>query len=108
MLGPKDLKFNPASLGSPMLLVDVTPVYAYESGRRTDKVVGHKYLVCLPAHKMKKLGVKIEGTQQMAAPDGAVEVAFDDLDIGIYEASGELKISAKAKGIRPAKATPKS
>lgn len=108
MLGPKDLKFNPTSLGSPVLLVDVTPVYAYEGGRRTDKVVGHKYLVCLPAHKMKKLGIKIEGAQQMSAPDGAVEVVFDGLEIGFYEANGEAKISARATGIRSVKAAPKS
>ncbi len=107
MIHPKDLKFHPASLGETTLLVDVIPAYAYEGGRRTNQVTGYKYIVCCPAHKMRKLGVKIEGTQQMAVPDGAVEVVFEGLEIGLYEANGETKISAKATSIRPVKAAPK-
>ena len=108
MIKCNDLKIDPVSLGSPMLLVDVTPVYAYDGGHRTSQVVGHKYQVSLPAHRMKKLGVKIDGPQQMARPDEPTEVVFTGLEIGLWEIEGSVRLSAKATGIRPAKAAPKS
>lgn len=61
MLSIRDLKIDPASLGSTMLLVDVLPVYAYNSGVRSDTVTGFRYMVALPSHALEKLGVKIDG-----------------------------------------------
>ena len=95
MLNIRDLRIDPASLGSKKLLVDILPAYAYADGRRTDTVTGYRYVVALP----EKLGVKIEGKQLLEKPDGFAEVEFSGLELMIYEAQGHAQISAKATGV---------
>ena len=36
MLNIRDLRIDPASLGSKKLLVDISPAYEYKDGKRTD------------------------------------------------------------------------
>ena len=107
MLSIRDLKIDPASLGSTMLLVDVLPVYAYNSGVRSDTVTGFRYMVALPSHALEKLGVKIDGPCQMEKPTEFVSVVFTDLDVSVYESGGKVGITAKAASIRLADASGK-
>ena len=45
MLNIRDLRIDPASLGSKKLLVDITPAYEYKDGKRTDNLTGYRYTV---------------------------------------------------------------
>ena len=42
MLNIRDLRIDPASLGTKKLLVDVAPAYEYKDGKRTDTVTDRK------------------------------------------------------------------
>lgn len=106
MLKLNDLTINPKSLGSKLLLVDVTPVYEYSNGQRTDNLTGHRYIVALPDKAFEKVGVKIEGPQQLEKPDGFVEVVFDGLEIYAYLANGQIQIGARAKGVHRVQVKP--
>lgn len=99
MINIRDLRIDPASLGRKKLLVDVLPAYEYRDGRKTDTVVGYRYIIALPEHGLEKLGVKIEGKQIMEKPVGYVEVEFSDIEITVYESQGKAHVTAKAKGI---------
>ena len=99
MLNIRDLRIDPASLGSRKLLVDITPAYEYKDGRRSDTITGYRYIVALPEHGLEKLGVKIEGRQLLEKPEGFAEVEFSGLEVFAYEAQGRTQISAKATGI---------
>lgn len=103
MLNLRDLRIDNASLGRKMLLVEVVPVYTYQEGKRTENVSGYRYVVCLPDHKLEKLGIKIDGPQQMEQPDGFVEVTFEALEVGAYEMNGKVQFTAKATAIKLAK-----
>ena len=95
MITIRDLKFDNKSLGEQKFLVDVTAVYEYSNGVRTDKITGYRYVVALPAHNLKKLGVKIEGDKLMEKPEGFAEVTFTDLEVRAYES----KCSSSKKGV---------
>ena len=104
MLKLNDLSIDPKSLRSKLLLVDVVPVYEYKDGQRTDNLAGHRYIVALPDKAFEKVGVKIEGPQQLEKPDGFAEVVFDGLEIYAYLANGQIQIGARAKGVRKVQA----
>lgn len=108
MINVRDLRIDSASLGPKMLLVAVAPAYEYKDGKRTDTVAGYRYDVALPAHAMDKLSVRIPGPQQMEAPEEAVLVEFDGLEIGLYERDGRANLTAKAAGIRAAGKKPQA
>lgn len=103
-----DLKIDPTSLGTTMLLADITPSYEYKNGERTDKLEGYRYSVVLPAHKMEKLGVKvlnktplidIEDIESEEIPIGT-PVQFSNLEIGSYFSKTQgVSITAKASGV---------
>jgi hypothetical protein len=99
MLNIRDLRIDPACLGEMMLLVEVVPAYEYKDKKRTDKVTGYRYVVCLVEHRLEKLSVRIDGPQQMEQPEGFVDVEFTDLVVTGYESQGKLQFSAKASGI---------
>ena len=67
----KNLKIDVKSLGRQKWLVDIIPVAEFVGGQRTDKVVGYRYVVALPAHGFEKLGIKIAGEQLLTLPDDA-------------------------------------
>ena len=79
--------------------MDVIPSYAYQNGQRTDTVTGYRYTVALPDKGLDKINVRIDGNQQMDAPDGFIEVRFDGLEPYLYWSSGEYQLGAHAKGI---------
>ena len=99
----RDVLISNASLGKPMLLVEVVPAYEYQDQKRTDKITGYRYVVCLVAHHLEKLSVRIDGPQLMESPDSFVEVLFSDLEVSGYEAQGKVLFTAKASGIIPVK-----
>lgn len=105
MINTRDLRIDPNSLGAQKLLVDIPPVFEYKDHQRTENVVGYRYVIALPSHSLEKIGVRIDGKQQMEKPDGYAEVQFDGLELTIYEAQGHVQLSAKAQGIMLAKKT---
>ncbi len=105
MINIRDLRIDPNSLGAQKLLVDILPVFEYKDHQRTENVVGYRYVIALPSHSLEKIGVRIDGKQQMEKPDGYAEVQFDGLELTIYEAQGHVQLSAKAQGIMLAKKT---
>ena len=105
MINTRDLRIDPNSLGAQKLLVDILPVFEYKDHQRTENVVGYRYVIALPSHSLEKIGVRIDGKQQMEKPDGYAEVQFDGLELTMYEAQGHVQLSAKAQGIMLAKKT---
>jgi len=95
----RDVLISNASLGTPMLLVEVIPAYEYQDKQRTDKISGYRYVVCLVDHHLEKLNVRIDGAQLMEQPDGFVEVKFEGLEVRGYESQGKVQFTAKATGI---------
>ena len=103
MLNIRDLRIDTTSLGAKKLLVDVAPTYQYDNGKRTDTVVGYRYIIALPAHSLEKIGVKIDGKQLMEKPESFIEVEFSDLEVSAYESQGHVQLTAKATGISTVK-----
>ena len=91
-----------ASIGPNPILVDIVPSYIYESGRRTEKLSGYRYVVALPAHSLDKLSVKIESDEMLIerSEDEFPVVEFDGLEISIYWTPTGYQVSARASGIR--------
>ena len=94
-----DLIISDKSLGDKLWLVAVSPAYEYKDNRRTDTILGYRYTVALPEKGLDKVDVRIDGQQQMDAPNGYVEVCFDGLEVFIYWSRGDYHVGAKAKGI---------
>ena len=90
-----DLIVSPKSLGDKLWLVDVSPAYEYQNNRRTDTVLGYRYSIAMPEHGLDKVDVRIDGQQQMDAPDGYVEVRFDNLEVFIYWSKGDDHVGAR-------------
>lgn len=74
-------------------------MYEYRNKVRTDTILGHRYVVALPALAFEKLGVRIDGHQLLDKPESAVEVEFSGLELTAYESQGHAVVSAKATGI---------
>ena len=49
MLNIRDLKIDTASLGKPLLLVEVRPYSEYKDGKALEGIAGYRYDVCLVA-----------------------------------------------------------
>ena len=90
MINIRELRIDPDSLGKDKLLVDIIPVYEYRDRQRTDNVVGFRYVVALPSHSLEKIGVRIDGKQQVEKPDGYAEVEFEGLELTLYEVQGHV------------------
>ncbi|MCC8100287.1 MAG: hypothetical protein LIO78_09570 [Clostridiales bacterium] len=103
MLKLTDLKIAvDESIGSTLLLVDVTPRYEYRENVRTDKIAGYGYTIVTPEKSFEKLTVKIDGKKLLEPPDeGYEQVWFDNLELYIYWARGQYSIGARATGIHP-------
>lgn len=100
-----DLKIDPKSLGSTMLLADISPSFEYKDGERTDKLEGYRYSVVLPAHKMEKLGVKVLNKTPLINIESeeipiGTPVQFVNLEVGSYFSKTQgVSITAKADGV---------
>ena len=53
MLNIRDLKIDTASLGKPLLLVEVRPYSEYKDGKALEGIAGYRYDVCLVAHRLE-------------------------------------------------------
>ena len=90
-----------------MWLVDVKPAYAYENNHRTDTVIGYRYIVALPERGLDKVSIRIDGAKRMDAPNGFVDVKFENLEVFIYWSRGEYQLGARATNIHPVAASTK-
>lgn len=100
-----DLQIDPKSVGGHLILTAIKPAYAYDNGRRTETIVGHKYEVAMPERAFEKIAVKIEGGQQIDITNGEpIEVAFEGLDLFIYWLNGTYNVGARATAIHIVKA----
>ena len=101
MLKLSDVIIDPKSLGSKSWLTEVSIVYSYKDNKRTDEIVGHKYVICLPDKNYEKIGIKIDGKKLLDAPEtGVLEVKFDNLEIFAYSLNGTIQIGGRATAIQ--------
>lgn len=70
MINIRELRIDPDSLGEKKLLVDIMPTYEYRDHQRTENVVGYRYIIALPSHSLEKIGVRIDGKQQLEKQNG--------------------------------------
>ena len=94
-----ELIIDPSSLGSKLWLVDVRPAVVYVNGQRTDAISGYRYTVALPEKGLDKVDIKIDGKQLMDAPNGYVEVRFDDLKVFLQWYNKDYRVAGSATGI---------
>lgn len=95
-----DVVVDAKTLGRKLMLVDVKPAYAYKNGERTNEVSGYKYAVVCPDRGFEKQTVKIDGTQRCDEPNGALECAFDGLELFVYWTPSGYQLGARAENIR--------
>lgn len=90
------------TIGKNLVLVDVTPTYVYENGKRTGEVSGFKYTIALPERAFEKLAVKIDGDCKLDKPSeqNYPVVTFDGLEMRPYWTPEGYKVMATAKSIR--------
>lgn len=104
MLKISSLFIDPRSLGETIYLVDVSPIYQYtEDKKRTDIISGYRYMIALPKMKMEKIGVKIDGAQQISINEGdLILVKFETLIVSLYQdyTTKEIGVRASASGIK--------
>lgn len=82
-----------------------TTLYEYQNDRRTDKVIGYKYMAVLPTMGYAQIGVKILGEAQLDAPKEPYTVTFSNLRAIPYVNSrtNHVDVAFRADGIRAAK-----
>jgi len=101
MLKLSDLLIDVKSLGGRLWLTEVSSVFLYRDNKRTDEIVGHKYVICLPDKNYEKIGIKVDGKKLLDAPEtGVMEVKFDNLEIFAYSMNGTIQIGGRATGIQ--------
>lgn len=98
------LKIDKSTLGEGLICVETALAYAYEDNKRTDKVVGVKYVCIVPALTYDKITVTVEGQtepiKELAEVTGPVNVEFEDLDIKAYfDSNKQLQLSVKASAV---------
>lgn len=91
--------------GAKLILLDVTPYYEYQDGRKTDKMLGYKYQVVEDVN-FEKLTVKIPSTtpaitkEQLESTKERIKVTFTDALAKPYRLnSGEYDLSITATSI---------
>lgn len=94
-----DVIINNTTLGTKLLLVDVTPSYEYKEGKKTSNIVAHKYKIVLPEKSFDQIFVKIDGPALLEKPTGHAEVAISGLYLYIYWSQGEYRLAATGTGI---------
>ncbi len=91
---------SPKTLGRKQLLVEVLPIYLYDGGKRSETITGYRYTVVLPDCEFEKIGIKIDGDQQLEKPIDTMEVAFENLELYIYWYNGTYQLGARATAIK--------
>lgn len=94
-----DVIIDPRTLGKKLLLVDVSPYYAYIDNKKTDTIEGYRYTVALPDRAFEKVAIKIKGEAQMDNPDTYIDVSFEGLELFIYWRNNEPTLGVRAQSI---------
>lgn len=88
------------------LLIDITPGFDYENGKKTDIQSHIKYKTVFPDKDFEKIVVKVPGTkpilteEQLAQQKGKIKIKFKNLSGKFYRTSnGEHALSCKAEGV---------
>lgn len=101
--GPRNIVIDAkASIGEKTpLLTEIKPVYEYKGAVRTDKIIGYKYVVALPSHRLEQLEVKILGEKLLddIEEDDYREVRFSGLSMGLYRSGETYKVYCNATGV---------
>lgn len=95
-----DLKFEVGQFGKRMNLTGVEPYYAYEAGKKTDKIEGFKYNVVLLDRDYEKISVKIAGNRLLEEQEKYdIPIKFVGLEVGFYQdfSTKNLYLKATAK-----------
>ena len=87
------------TLGTNLLLTDISPTYKRENGKVTEEIEGFRYIVASEHLGLEKVGVKILGRQLIEKPEGLEKVVFEGLTLTAYIIDGKLVVSAIAAGI---------
>lgn len=98
-----DLVIDPkGSLGNRLWLTEISEVREYKDNKRTENIVGHRYIVVLPDRNFEKIGIKIDGKRLLDMPEnGYVDVNFTGLQMMIYWINGQPEVAARATGVTP-------
>lgn len=98
-----DLVIDPkGSLGNRLWLTEISEVREYKDNKRTENIVGHRYIVVLPDRNFEKIAVKIDGKRLLEMPEtGYIDVNFTGLNMTIYWINGQPEVSARATGVTP-------
>lgn len=82
------------------MLVNVLPVQEYKDGRKTDTIVGYKYVCVLPGAQYDKAAIKVLNSKKMIeVEDSAIPVKFIDPVAKIYAINGVYDVAISAAGI---------
>ena len=88
------------------ILLDATPGYEYENGKRTDTQTHIKYLVVFTDNNFEKITVKVAGTKEVASKElltqksGKIKVKLNNLTGKFYRTnSGDYALSCTADSL---------
>ena len=105
MLSKLNIPFNIVIQDANLILVDVKEYYEYQNGKKTDVMLGYKYLV-VEDKNFEKFAVKIPSTtpaitkEQIDAAKERIRVNFTDAVAKPYRTnSGDYDLSISATGI---------
>lgn len=88
------------TLGTPILTA-VNPIYEYSDGKKaSDTPIGYRYTVA-SSITLEKIGIRIDGPQQLEMPSGLEKVQFNGLQLKVYldTRSNSVMVSGRAEGI---------
>lgn len=89
-----------ATVGSGLMLVETAPYYSYIDNKRSDEIMGYRYVVVMPQHNLDKLAIKIPGPLQCEKPEGHYPaVEFSGLHLKVFWSPEGYKVAAEADGI---------
>lgn len=105
MLSKLNIPFNIVIQDANLILVDVKEYYEYQNGKKTDVMLGYKYMVAEDKN-FEKFAVKIPSTtpaitkEQIDAAKERIRVSFTDAIAKPYRTnSGDYDLSISATGI---------
>ncbi len=99
-----NLTLESLSGGGPVIATEVKPAYAYQDGKRQDRVVGLKVSVVFPGNHYDSLDVTVaDPVDRLSAalnPGGPVYVTFTGFTARVYVMNGRGGVSARADSVQ--------
>ena len=103
MMRPEKIHIDiPATLGPPpYFLCEILEDWEFKDKKRTDNLLGYKYVTAFPELALERIAVKIPGKKLIELQDGEIaEISFENLELKAYATEKrQLNLSAKATGI---------